>query len=57
MSPDSDKVFESFSNNDIELEADRVHIDIFFQSPWFIKYQSHMRFTFVELLGMFNQGL
>lgn len=31
-----------------------IHIDVYFQSTWFIKYQTHMRFTFVELLGIFR---
>jgi len=28
-----------------------MRLDIFYQSGWFIQYQTNMRFTFVELLG------
>ncbi|KAH8312305.1 hypothetical protein KR044_010154 [Drosophila immigrans] len=44
----------AMGNNEVDLDAYSMHIDIFFQSPWFIKYQTHMRFTFVELLASFG---
>lgn len=31
-----------------------MRLDIFYQSGWFIQYQTTMRFTFVELLGGFK---
>ncbi|XP_034488710.1 pickpocket protein 19 [Drosophila innubila] len=44
----------AMDDTEIDKEMDSIHIDVFFQSPWFIKYQTHMRFTFVELLASFG---
>ncbi|KAH8359598.1 hypothetical protein KR093_007786 [Drosophila rubida] len=44
----------AMGENELDLDAYSMHVDIFFQSPWFIKYQTHMRFTFVELLASFG---
>ncbi|XP_034664752.1 pickpocket protein 19 [Drosophila subobscura] len=51
-----DRVFStsSLDNNDTETEAGTMRLDIFYQSGWFIQYQSNMRFTFVELLASFG---
>ncbi|KAH8416701.1 hypothetical protein KR222_007505 [Zaprionus bogoriensis] len=40
--------------SDVSPDMETMHIDVYFQSPWFIKYQTHMRFTFVELLASFG---
>ncbi|XP_060647099.1 pickpocket protein 19 [Drosophila nasuta] len=44
----------AMGNNELDQDSYSMRIDIFFQSPWFIKYQTHMRFTFVELLASFG---
>ncbi|XP_016952170.1 pickpocket protein 19 isoform X2 [Drosophila biarmipes] len=41
-------------NNETDTEAGTTRIDIFFQSGWFVQYQTVMRFTFVELLASFG---
>lgn len=46
-----------FSSINTDPNMVSMHIDVYFQSPWFIKYRTHMRFTFVELLGIFHQLL
>ncbi|KAH8338593.1 hypothetical protein KR059_011747 [Drosophila kikkawai] len=51
-----DRVFTTttLDNNDTNTEAGTMRVDIFFQSGWFIQYQTTMRFTFVELLASFG---
>ncbi|XP_030564308.1 pickpocket protein 19 [Drosophila novamexicana] len=51
-----DTIFSNSAMDSQELNADVIsmHLEVFFQSPWFIKYQTHMRFTFVELLASFG---
>ncbi|XP_017863369.1 PREDICTED: pickpocket protein 19 [Drosophila arizonae] len=51
-----DTIYSSSAMEPQELTADTIsmHLDIFFQSSWYIKYQTHMRFTFVELLASFG---
>ncbi|EDW81151.1 uncharacterized protein Dwil_GK11905 [Drosophila willistoni] len=40
--------------NEIGSEVGTLRLDIFFQSNWYIQYETHMRFTFVELLANFG---
>ncbi|XP_030370430.1 pickpocket protein 19 [Scaptodrosophila lebanonensis] len=40
--------------NETGVEMGTMRLDIFFQSSFFIKYQTRMRFTFVELLASFG---
>ncbi|EDV92698.1 GH18904 [Drosophila grimshawi] len=51
-----DTIFSSNALDSDEMRPDAysMHLDVFFQSPWFIKYQTQMRFTFVELLASFG---
>ncbi|XP_017130963.1 pickpocket protein 19 [Drosophila elegans] len=44
----------SLDNNETDTEAGTMRLDIFYQSGWFIQYQTTMRFTFVELLASFG---
>ncbi|KAH8363532.1 hypothetical protein KR084_011347 [Drosophila pseudotakahashii] len=44
----------TLDNNETDTEAGTMRIDIFYQSGWFIQYQTVMRFTFVELLASFG---
>ncbi|KAH8383005.1 hypothetical protein KR009_006223 [Drosophila setifemur] len=41
-------------NNETDTEMGTMRVDIFYQSGWFIQYQTTMRFTFVELLASFG---
>ncbi|EDV53208.2 pickpocket protein 19 isoform X1 [Drosophila erecta] len=51
-----DRVFTTttLDNNETDTEAGTMRLDIFYQSGWFIQYQTTMRFTFVELLASFG---
>ncbi|XP_039493847.1 pickpocket protein 19 isoform X2 [Drosophila santomea] len=51
-----DRVYTTttLDNNEANTEAGTMRLDIFFQSGWFIQYQTIMRFTFVELLASFG---
>ncbi|KAL7726844.1 hypothetical protein ACLKA6_001911 [Drosophila palustris] len=44
----------AMDESEVEPNVYNLHIDVFFQSPWFITYYTHMRFTFVELLANFG---
>ncbi|KAH8332310.1 hypothetical protein KR074_000859 [Drosophila pseudoananassae] len=51
-----DRVFTStpMDNNDTDTDVGTMRVEIFYQSGWFIQYQTTMRFTFVELLASFG---
>ncbi|XP_017083076.1 pickpocket protein 19 isoform X2 [Drosophila eugracilis] len=44
----------TLDNNETDTESGTMRIDIFYQSGWFIQYQTNMRYTFVELLASFG---